>query len=219
MMKKEIHVYCFPGMAANTSIFEFLNLPDHYTLHLIAWELPHEKESLQVYAKRISRHIKHKNAVLLGVSFGGILVQEIAQFYAAQKVVIVSSVKTKFEFPKRIEFLKRTKLNKLFPVFLIEKVSSWEQFIFVPHLKKVGKLYDKYLTIKDRKYLQWSINEIVNWNQINVLDGVVHIQGELDVVFPLKNIKKCHIVPKGTHAMIVNRAKWFNEHLPFLIEN
>ncbi len=219
MSEKKIHMYCFPGMAANTSIFEFLKLPDHYILHLIAWELPNENESLQVYARRISRHIEHKDAVLLGVSFGGILVQEIAKFYSARKLIIVSSVKTKFEFPKRIEFLKTTKLNKLFPVFLIEKVSSWEQFIFIPHLKKVGKLYDKYLTVKDRKYLKWSLSQIINWDQINELDNLIHIQGELDVVFPVKNIKKCHIVPKGTHAMIVNRAKWFNENLPLLIEN
>ena len=41
---------------------------------------PEKGESLASYAKRMSQRVEHKNPVLLGVSFGGILVQEMAKY-------------------------------------------------------------------------------------------------------------------------------------------
>ncbi|MEO1011823.1 MAG: alpha/beta hydrolase, partial [Bacteroidota bacterium] len=48
-------------------------------------------------------------------------------------------------------------------------------------------------------------------------DGLVHIHGDKDSVFPISNIKDCITVKKGTHTMIIHRAKWFNERLPTII--
>jgi esterase/lipase len=48
---------------------------------------------LDDYAKRIAKKIKRENPVLIGVSFGGILVQEMAKHINTRKVIIISSVK------------------------------------------------------------------------------------------------------------------------------
>ena len=95
MTKEKIHVYCFPGMAADVSIFEFLKLPEHYQIHTIPWEIPYKAETLQEYAKRLSSQIKEPNPVLLGVSFGGLVVQEMSRFLELRKLIVVSSVKSK----------------------------------------------------------------------------------------------------------------------------
>jgi len=51
-------------------------------------------ESLESYAKRLSEHIpKNDEVVLIGVSFGGIIVQEIHKLVNTKKVIIISSVK------------------------------------------------------------------------------------------------------------------------------
>ena len=42
MNKEIIHVYCVPGMAASVSIFEFIQLPEHYKIHTIPWEIPNQ---------------------------------------------------------------------------------------------------------------------------------------------------------------------------------
>lgn len=219
MNKEIIHIYCVPGMAANVSIFEFLQLPENFVIHTIPWEIPHQGETLQDYAKRLSEKVTEPNAVLLGVSFGGIVVQEMSRFLELHKLIVVSSVKSKYELPKRFEVLKRTKLHKILPTSLVQKVENWEKLLVTEPIKKIGRLYDMYLTVKDTYYLDWSIENIINWTQEKPISGVIHIHGTNDLVFPIKNIKDCVPVPNGTHAMIVNRARWFNENLPKLIEN
>ncbi|GAK94248.1 conserved hyperthetical protein [Nonlabens ulvanivorans] len=36
-------------------------------------------------------------------------------------------------------------------------------------------------------------------------------------IFPIKYITKAMIVPGGTHIMIINRFRWFNDNLPQII--
>ena len=91
----KIPVYFMPGLAASSLIFERIALPDDlYEINLLEWEIPIENESLADYAKRIAKKITHENPVLIGVSFGGIVVQEMATFIKVKKVIIISSVKT-----------------------------------------------------------------------------------------------------------------------------
>lgn len=97
----KIPVYLMPGLAASTAIFERIVLPENdFEIHLLEWEIPLGKESLADYAKRIAAKIKQPNPVLIGVSFGGILVQEMAKYIDVRKVIIISSVKSNLEFPQ-----------------------------------------------------------------------------------------------------------------------
>jgi pimeloyl-ACP methyl ester carboxylesterase len=64
---------------------------------------------LDEYAKRIAEKIKLENPVLIGVSFGGILVQEMANINT-RKVIIISSVKSNLEFPRRMKIAKPLRL-------------------------------------------------------------------------------------------------------------
>ena len=66
-----IHVYCMPGLAANPTIFENIELPkEKYDIHWLNWLLPKKKETLNEYAQRLCKKVKHDNVVLIGVSFG-----------------------------------------------------------------------------------------------------------------------------------------------------
>ena len=56
-MNEEIHVYCMPGMAANSKIFEHIRLPKPYVIHLLDWIDPQKNESLQSYASRLCEEI------------------------------------------------------------------------------------------------------------------------------------------------------------------
>ena len=97
-----------PGLAASATIFERIVLPeDVFEIHLLEWEIPLANESLAKYAQRIVKKITHENPVLIGVSFGGILVQEMAKYIEARKVIIISSVKSNLEFPRRLKASSR----------------------------------------------------------------------------------------------------------------
>ncbi len=219
-MKDEIiHLYFMPGMAASPKIFEHIKLPeDKFRVHYLEWILPLKNETLQDYAFRMSKHIKHENPVLLGVSFGGILVQEISKFITAKKIIVVSSVKHHSELPRRMQIAKKTKVYKLIPTQLASKIDVFSRYIFGDNIiNKRLDLYKMYLSVNDSKYLSWAIEQIINWKQTQETLKVIHIHGEKDEVFPIKNISNCIVVKGGTHIMILNKYKWFNENLPRLI--
>lgn len=207
-----------PGMAASPTIFDGIHLDEnHFELHRLEWFLPSKGMTLQEYASEMCKKIEHNNPVLLGVSFGGMLVQEMAQLIPIRKVIAVSCVKTGHELPKRMLFAKYTKVHKLLPTGLINNVELLAKYAFGETVTKRLDLYEQYLGFRDKRYIDWAIDQIVNWNQRQPPKSLIHIHGENDSVFPISNIKDCITVKKGTHTMIIHRARWFNEHLPSLI--
>ena len=214
----KIPVYFMPGLAANSSIFERIILDETvYEIVLLEWEIPLDKESLEEYAKRMVSKIVYANPVLIGVSFGGILVQEMAKFIEARKVIIVSSVKSNLEFPTSMKLAKNTKAYKLIPMSLIKNMGSLVRFSFGSKINQRIKLYEKFLSVRDIRYLDWAIEQVILWNRTVADKNVIHIHGDADDVFPIKNIKNCIVVKGGTHIMILNKYKWFNENLPKII--
>lgn len=214
----KIPIYFMPGLAASSSIFERISLAeDSFEMILLEWEIPLENESLKNYAKRISLKIDKKNPVLVGVSFGGILVQEIAMFIAVRKVIIISSVKSNIEFPMRMKLAKTTKAYKLIPTNLILNVENLAKFSFGDKVNQRLKLYEKFLSVRDKNYLDWAIEQVILWDRMVADPHVIHIHGDMDDVFPIKYIKDCIVVKGGTHIMILNKFKWLNENLPKLI--
>jgi pimeloyl-ACP methyl ester carboxylesterase len=207
-------------MAANPSIFEYLSLPEEqYTIHLLEWQLPEPKESMSAYALRMTQKVVHKDIVLLGVSFGGVLVQEMAKHIQVRKLIIVSSVKNKFELPRRMTLSRKLKLYKVVPTRLIEDVDKLAKYAFGETIKNRVELYKKYLSMNDRRYLSWAVEHMVCWDQEATRPDIIHIHGDADKVFPIKYIKNPIVVEGGTHIMVITRAKWFNKNLPQLIEN
>lgn len=218
MPDNKTHVYLMPGMAANPSIFDGIALSStHFDTHKLEWFVPDKGMTLAAYAKKMCLKIHHENPVLLGVSFGGLLVQEMAKHIKTSKVIIVSSVKHSSELPKRMLFAKYTKAHKLLPTGLVNNVELLAKYAFGETVTKRLELYEKYLSVRDKSYIDWSLDKIVNWKQTIVPENLVHIHGEKDAVFPIVNIKDCIPVRNGTHTMIIHRAKWFNERLPAII--
>jgi alpha/beta superfamily hydrolase len=214
----KIPVYLMPGLAASTAIFERIVLPeDAFEIHLLEWEIPLDKESLADYAKRIVAKIKQPNPVLIGVSFGGILVQEMAKYIDSRKVIIISSVRCNSEFPRRLKIAKTTKAYKLIPMSLILNIESLAKFSFGEKVNQRLKLYERFLSVRDIGYLNWAVEQVILWDRTVVDENVIHIHGDMDDVFPIKNIKNCTVVKGGTHVMILNKYKWLNENLPTII--
>ena len=218
MTDTRIHVYLMPGMATNSTIFKNIALPEaQFKIHLLEWFVPEKGMSLEAYAMTMIGHINHENPVLIGVSFGGFLVQEIAKHIAVKKVIIISSVKGRSEMPKRLIFAKYTKIHKLLPTGLVNNLDLLAKYAFGEMVTQRIELYKEYLTVKDKYYLDWSIDQIVNWDQEHHIKDIIHIHGDKDAVFPIQYIQDCLCVKNGTHTMIIHRYKWFNERLPAII--
>lgn len=214
----KIPVYFMPGLAASAQIFERIVLPNAiFETVLLEWEIPLGNETLVQYAKRMTLKIIHPNPVLIGVSFGGILVQEMAFFIETRKIIIISSVKTNLEFPIRFKVAKTTKAYKLIPTTLFANIESLSQFSFGNKIDQRLKLYEKFLHVRDKSYLDWAVEQIILWERTVAVENVIHIHGDEDDVFPIKNIENCIVIKEGSHAMILTKYKWLNENLPKII--
>ncbi len=216
----KIPVYFVPGLAASISIFEHIKLPkDTFEMFFLEWFLPNENETIGEYALRMCQNIKHENPVLIGVSFGGILVQEMALHQKTRKVIIISSVKSNQEMPLRLKIAKTTKVYKILPTQLFANINEISKYVLGNNeISRRLKLYEKYLHMKDKKYLDWAIENVLLWQRTAPDNSVVHIHGESDAVFPIENIKDCIRIKGATHLLIITKYKWLNENLPKLIQ-
>ena len=219
-MKQTLPIYLMPGMAASPRIFEFIDLPCEFEVVKLSWMPPFQHESLSEFAQRMCERVTHKNPILLGVSFGGILVQEMAKLIQCRQVIIVSSVKTNMELPRSMKLAKKTGAHKLLPTQWIKSLESLALYVFGPSIRPKVEAYQKYLSERDPSYLDWSIDTIVNWEQTQFDSTIIHVHGDKDHVFPIENLDtsgRFYCLKDASHAMILTHHKWFNKQLPELL--
>lgn len=214
------HIYFMPGMAANSKIFEHITFDESkYTVHYIEWLEPLKGESLQNYCNRIAVLIKEDTPILIGVSFGGIIVQEIAKNISVEKVIIISSVKDPSEFPPRIQWAKKWKLYYLFPTSYINLIENLtKKIVSSDKIKHRIDLYKIYLTMRSSNYLNWAFKSIIQWENKNPIETIHHLHGSKDHIFPATRIKNAEILENGTHIMVLVNAKWVNKKLLEILE-
>ena len=212
-MSEKTSIYLIPGLGAGTEIFEHLRLPDdRFEVHPIEWLIPeNEDESLENYAYRMAQSVKNDMPVLIGVSFGGVLAQEMSKLIPTKKVIIISSLKNRSELPRRLKLLQKLGLYKLLPTGRISKIDDFSRFNFHQTLKRKTELYNRYMRVRNEKYLNWAIKTVLHWKGEGDVSNVTHIHGTRDEIFPIKYIDNCIPVENGTHAMIITRARKISE--------
>jgi len=209
MENQKIPIYFVPGLAASPEIFEFLHFPeDKFELHFLEWLIPlSDHEPIESYAKRMSDLVLEENPVLIGVSFGGIMVQEMSKHLQPKKTIVISSVKSRDELSRALKFIQKSKIYELFPSKIVENIEMFSFFAFGNTSRTRLILYKKYFSVRDRKYLNWSIYNVLHWKQTKPIENILHIHGTADAIFSFKYIRNCISVENGTHIMIINKAK------------
>lgn len=198
-------IYCISGLGADEKIFANLSIPGFELVH-VPWLRPEKREQTPVYAQRMAAQIGTVNPILLGVSFGGMMGIEIAKLMPLKQLFIVSSVKGRQELPAWMKCAGTLQLNKILPVKSNRftegldnrtlGVSNAAELAMVRHYRKTA----------DPVYINWAINEVLNWKNDWQPEGIVHIHGTKDRMFPVKKIRNAQLIEGGTHLMIYNRA-------------
>jgi len=206
---EKIQLYCMPGLGASPKIFEYISLPeDWFDIHILEWKIPLSlEESIEDYSQRMCEDIKHKNPVLVGVSFGGMIVQEMAKIINVQKIILVSSIKSHHELPNRLKVIRDTKAYKLFPAKIAENLDEYTKYFLGDFLKKKAELYKMYLSVRNAEYMKWAIYNVLHWKQETPPENILHIHGTDDHVFPHKHIVNFIPIENGKHEMILMKAK------------
>lgn len=200
-------IYFISGLGADERVFQFLDLPGIEKIY-IKWISPEDQESLASYASRLTKQIDlTQDIILVGISFGGIIAQEIAKIKACKKVILISSIKRPQEFSWQLSLVSCCRIYRLFPT----KILKWSNaltadYYFSTTSKTESKLLHQIIQETDDRFMIWAIDRLMTWKNPNAQKGIIHIHGTADRIFPISPIKNCIRVSGGGHFMVVNKS-------------
>ena len=207
------HIYIISGFGADERVFSKLDFGDN-DVHFIQWKIPEKNETIASYAYRMSREIVHPNPILIGLSFGGMMAIEIAKLMPVEKVILISSIRNRYELPFFMKLTSRLRLNKIIPMRPFKILEPIENYNLGVETKEEKKLVKEYRQNIDRRYTDFAINEIVNWKNEWSPENTIHIHGTNDHIFTIKYIKNPdYIIRGGGHLLTMNNADEVNEIL------
>lgn len=208
-MKK---VYIFSGLGADERVFKHLDFKD-LDVTFIQWIKPKFNESLTDYVNRIREQIKNENPILIGLSFGGIVATELAKIIPVEKLILISSLKTKTEIPLIYRLAGKTNFHRLIPYFILKKDHLLNRWLFGVIRKNDRDLFQRVLSDTDIDFLKWAINCIVKWDNANLHPNLFHIHGTADKLLPFRKSGKIIAIEYGGHLMVLDKAKQVSEAL------
>ncbi len=123
------NLYCFSGLGADEKVFGRLELQG-YTLNFIQWEIPKAGEAIAEYAARLSSKIPESNPVLLRLSFGGMVAIEVSKLIPTEKVILISTAKTKNEIPWLYRVAGKIRLHRIIPTVFLKWANPLSYWLF-----------------------------------------------------------------------------------------
>lgn len=210
--------YCISGLGADERIFSRLRLPG-VRLVPLPWLTPVTDEPIEDYAGRMRMGIQEDRPVLLGVSFGGMMAIEIARHLPGARVIIISSIRDRYQLPLWIRIG-----GSIYPRWLnprMKRPRSWmafaEEYFIGVESAEDRRLVSEFQNKVDREFLYWSIHAIARWRNEWTPHSFYHIHGGKDRMFPLRKVQPMQVVPDGNHLMVFNRAEAISRMLQTLI--
>ena len=205
-------LYIFSGLGADERVFHRLDFSGFKTT-FVKWVVPKKEESIENYTSRLLDQIKTEKPILIGLSFGGLIAVEIAKQIETEKVILISSAKTKYEIPFYYRLAGQLALHKFVPSIILKSSNYFTNWFFGTS-SIVDKILLKQILIDaDPTFLKWAIDKVVHWNNKTQTKNIFHIHGTSDRILPFKFVN-CNVkINNGGHLMILDKADELNNLL------
>ncbi len=210
-------IFCISGFGADHRVFSRLDLGTHQ-VHYLDWLIPIPQEPIGQYAQRMSAAIKTENPVILGLSFGGMMAIEIAKLISAEKIILISSIKTRQELPGWMKWAGKLRLDEFLPLKSFPLIEPLENRNLGIETEEERQMVSAYRKKVDPRYTSWAVHEILHWKNTWIPENLVHIHGGKDHIFPIRKIRADFVIEDGGHFMIMNRAEKINPILSKILD-
>ena len=211
-------VYFIPGLGADYRIFNHVRLPEGFEPVFMHWKQPLPGESLEDYSQRMGAEIDVEEPfVLIGLSMGGMIATEISKQVKPKKLILLSSVGTRKELPQYFNYVHKYNLHHLIPAKVFTSASIIKR-LFTAESREDKALLREIIRDTDPSFVRWAMDAILNWKNEEEPERCYHIHGDRDEILPLKYTHATHVVHKGTHMMVLNRADELNRLLAGILE-
>ena len=212
MSKSKKHkIYCLSGLGVDERAFERIELKNAEMIH-VAWIPPLKNETLEAYALRLFEKIQPcSSALVLGVSFGGMIAQEWAKLQQPEQLILISTARSREDLNPIMRIggslgltrLLHPKMATLFPPLLY--------YYFGVRDQKDKQLLKAILRDTDTEFLRWASTALLRWTS-SFQGNAITIHGTQDKI--IRPNQSRHFEPiEGGHLCIVTHGSEISEFL------
>ena len=203
-------VYAFAGLGTDRRMFDLQTDLD-CELRIPEWIPPRKNETMHQYAGRMAQIIDISQPFsIMGVSLGGMMCMELAKYIQPEKIILVSSCKTRSELPPQILLGKYIGGADLASIPFIRRVIKMYSRKFGDLPPEMKAIFDEMVSTVDGTFLKWAATAVTRWQNETIHDNIIHIHGTRDRVLPYKYVKADIAVMGGSHYMVSTRSEEVN---------
>jgi pimeloyl-ACP methyl ester carboxylesterase len=192
------------GMTPNPRVFDSL-LPLLPEASVVSWIEPHPHESIASYGRRMAETIEGEAPVVVcGVSFGGIVAQEIAGHLEAKACVLISSVRTSRDFPPWLRCAQWAPRRGVLPWLrtIGTLAAKWPRKIRTRSTARLSKFVGE-----NGDWYLWAAASALEWKRPAAPPvPTVQIHGDRDGTFPVRYVRPDHILEGGGHVLTLTHG-------------
>ena len=208
-------IYLISGLGTDSRVFDNYNFKGHPVIALDYIE-PDKNESIESYTAKLADQIDmFQPAILIGVSFGGILAIALSKRIPVELVILISTIKTRKELPRFARLLGVLKVIRLFPPSFFIHYNRFVKFLFGIEDHEDSAVLKQFLSSASPEILKWGVNRTLELPETfnsdenadeseKATENMIHIHGAKDRIFPIQKIADCHEIEDGGHFMIWN---------------
>ncbi len=198
--------HLMPGLGVDGRVFQKLTLP--FQVKVLNWLPPEKSESWQDYVIRMNGLIEGDQPVLVGVSQGGMLVQDLTRLRNVRAVVLISTLTHQDSFPQLFKWARFFPFYRLIQgSWRIKTLRWWAPRVGIIDPQEQQLLADMFSQQNDRDRM-WAMQQVLRWQGPELMVPHLRIHGTKDRVFPAYHIHDPHVrwVQGGNHFMVYQQA-------------
>ena len=202
-------IYCFSGLGADHRVFSNLKL--NFEFEVVPWLVPLSyTESFDSYLKRIRTMYfsDEKDVVMIGVSFGGLAAQMMAELIPSSKLILISTAINRKQIPNFYNWIRP--FLRFIPYQFLKPPYYLLKYFFGIKTKKASILLNQIIGDTDTRFVKWAIGQLLIWQDLKLDESTVCIHGVNDRVL----LDAAHVnyhITNGGHFTIVEECDQISE--------
>jgi hypothetical protein len=202
-------ILLLPGLGADARMYDSLltQLPN---AKVFEWRYVEGCKSLKSYAEKMAEQFAVLPDIIIGTSLGGMMAIELSKFIQPEKLILISTAKTRKELPPHLKILKHLPIHKLLSGKAYKTGNEMMARSNRQQNEESASLIIDMGRKADARFVKWAIDAVLKWDNQLVPEQYIHIHGTSDALFPIRYIQNPIPVMHGTHVMSITKKDEVN---------